>query len=643
MLPYISLNPTQSDVLPLFEGSSLIDRRALLCRLLAERHRPRILCAPPYYGKTSLAFQYAQLASRAAGFMWVTAGDPRFLYDLVEDALDVDRFSEGSLVVFDGLSIPTKESVASFVAFAKEFCAAGIEVLVTTRMVDFASERPDCSFFSAQDMALDEQESLEVESRIDRFASAHLSTVAPGLIFDERIEPWRFVRALEALPSSVVEACALCALALGAGPVSLLTDLFGPLVEEGFREMARSYPFAGVDAKGRSFHAFPLEAQHRFHLLSSLSESLADWSTLSDEHAFLQAIASDLKKRDEHDELDMLLSSCLRESSCRVVCREIGHPEGVCQLDWAARKGSFDPSVSVSSPAVSDPGSGQESDRSSGPGVDEALRLLSRLESLTGRSGGGDQGLALRLFGRFEAARGGRLLPEEGEMRRKARTMLGILAVNRDKEVPRVWLQRSLWPDADAERARSSFYNLWSYVRRTLEIDNDEAFRSRRSRDTITLRGLDLVTDVDVANKLCSSIGEKTSPVDCVALLEGLRRVYRGSLMPGVVNPDIDSYRASFRNRVLDAFVRGIEVLRANGHSAAALEYARFAFTQDTTREDVCCLFAELQKSLGQFASAISTVMSCRRALVDRFGIDGSRRLDDLYTQILDETSKERM
>lgn len=149
MLPYISLNPTQSDVLPLFEGSSLIDRRALLCRLLAERHRPRILCAPPYYGKTSLAFQYAQLASRAAGFMWVTAGDPRFLYDLVEDALDVDRFSEGSLVVFDGLSIPTKESVASFVAFAKELCAAGIEVLVTTRMVDFASERPDCSFFSA--------------------------------------------------------------------------------------------------------------------------------------------------------------------------------------------------------------------------------------------------------------------------------------------------------------------------------------------------------------------------------------------------------------------------------------------------------------------------------------------------------------
>lgn len=206
-----------------------------------------------------------------------------------------------------------------------------------------------------------------------------------------------------------------------------------------------------------------------------------------------------------------------------------------------------------------------------------------------------------------------------------------------------MWLQRSLWPDADAERARSSFYNLWSYVRRTLEIDNDEPFRSRRSRDTITLRGLDLVTDVDVANRLCSSIGEKTSPVDCVALLEGLRRVYRGSLMPGVVNPDIDSYRSSFRNRVLDAFVRGIEILRANGHSAAALEYARFAFTQDTTREDVCCQFAELQKSLGQFASAISTVMSCRRALVDRFGIDGSRRLDDLYTQILDETSKERM
>ena len=256
--------------------------------------------------------------------MWVTAGDPRFLYDLVEDALDVDRFSEGSLVVFDGLSIPTKESVASFVAFAKEFCAAGIEVLVTTRMVDFASERPDCSFFSAQDMALDEQESLEVESRIDRFASAHLSTVAPGLIFDERIEPWRFVRALEALPSSVVEACALCALALGAGPVSLLTDLFGPLVEEGFREMARSYPSQASTPREGRFMRSPWAAAP-FHLLSSLSESLADWSTLSDEHAFLPGH----RQRSEETRPSAMSSICfypLFENRVAASCREIGAP-----------------------------------------------------------------------------------------------------------------------------------------------------------------------------------------------------------------------------------------------------------------------------------------------------------------------------
>ena len=47
----------------------------------------------------------------------------------------------------------------------------------------------------------------------------------------------------------------------------------------------------------------------------------------------------------------------------------------------------------------------------------------------------------------------------------------------------------------------------------------------------------------------------------------------------------------------------------------------------------------KVQQMLGQFGGAISTFVSCRRALIDRFGIDGSNRLEELYEEILKEVS----
>ncbi len=47
----------------------------------------------------------------------------------------------------------------------------------------------------------------------------------------------------------------------------------------------------------------------------------------------------------------------------------------------------------------------------------------------------------------------------------------------------------------------------------------------------------------------------------------------------------------------------------------------------------------KVQQRLGQFGGAISTYVSCRRALIDRFGIDGSNRLEELYEEILEEVS----
>ena len=43
-------------------GEALINRKRLLVSLLSDREAVRVICAPPLYGKTVLANQYARMA-----------------------------------------------------------------------------------------------------------------------------------------------------------------------------------------------------------------------------------------------------------------------------------------------------------------------------------------------------------------------------------------------------------------------------------------------------------------------------------------------------------------------------------------------------------------------------------------------------
>ena len=81
----------------------------------------------------------------------------------------------------------------------------------------------------------------------------------------------------------------------------------------------------------------------------------------------------------------------------------------------------------------------------------------------------------------------------------------------------------------------------------------------------------------------------------------------------------------------------GIALLASQGEVRRALHFALFAYAIEPAREDVCYTVMVLQKQLGQSAGAIATFLGCRRALIDRLGIDASRRLDALYRQIIEE------
>ena len=77
-------------------GEALISRKRLLISLLSDREAVRVICAPPLYGKTVLANQYARIAFPPASVTWIQASEPEFLVNLdsgnIEEALDSDNY-----------------------------------------------------------------------------------------------------------------------------------------------------------------------------------------------------------------------------------------------------------------------------------------------------------------------------------------------------------------------------------------------------------------------------------------------------------------------------------------------------------------------------------------------------------------------
>ncbi len=269
------------------------------------------------------------------------------------------------------------------------------------------------------------------------------------------------------------------------------------------------------------------------------------------------------------------------------------------------------------------------------------FKNLATTESIAQQSENADKSerLVVNLFGRFEMKRGKRLVPERGEIRKLAKIMIALLVINSQKDLPRTWVERAVWPENYTSTVTSNFYNLWSYIKRTLSETDEERRLLGRTRDSISLRELHIESDIHTVNLLCNEFSTAHEVEDCVRILSQLERVYQGPLMPGIENAQLESYRNKFQNKVLDVLTEGSRIIYSKGNRYVALHFAGFAFEQNIAREDVCYLYMFIQKELGHYTGAINTYVECRGALVDEYGIDAPRRLDVLYEEIIKEVS----
>lgn len=595
-------------------GEAFIDRKRLLVSLLSDREAVRVICAPPLYGKTVLANQYARMAFPPGNVTWVQASEPEFLVNLdsgsIEEVLDPDDSSPGKLVVFDGISKLKGKRRTSLVTLMGKLHTKQCEVMVTTEDPTLAADvELPVVVLDAREMALSSDELPKCRCHFGNqeslFESGHMPTKrsVPPVALDKEKGADRFLKALlRQTPSSPEESLAYLALFLGSGSLSLVTDFFDEHTQPDISLVESLFPFAGVSLLSSSFSAFELTVEARYELIAVHYSSIVPFSRFEDEAEFLLAC----------------VDSCLAAGKRALASKAL---ESRKVQQWYAEKhGAETDNFSLPIPA-------NEHFFGEGGAITDAVKteIVSPVR--------------IHLFGRCEVTRDGKNVLQNGELRRKAKLVLALLVVNDGKELPRTWIERIVWPESDPACVRSSFYNLWSYIRRVLTPPDEEPFGSRRSRDTISLAGLNYVSDVGEVHAQCLLLNGCNDPDICKRALGEIERLYCGPLLPGVQNDQIDAYRITYQNRVLDALVDGVRALIRANDLRLAQHYAEFAFGIDQTREDVVYQYMKVQQLLGQYAGAISTFVSCRRALVDRFGIDGSSRLEELYEEILEEVS----
>lgn len=595
-------------------GEAFINRKRLLVSLLSDREAVRVICAPPLYGKTVLANQYARMAFPPGNVTWVQASEPEFLVNLdsgsIEEVLDYDDSSPGKLVVFDGISKLKGKRRTSLVTLMGKLHTKQCEVMVTTEDSTLAADvELPVVVLDAREMALSSDELPKCQchsgNQESLFEKGHMLTKrsVPPVALDKEKGADRFLKALlRQTPSSPEESLAYLALFLGSGSLSLITDFFDEHTQPDISMVESLFPFAGVSLLSSSFSAFELTVEARHELMAAHYSSIVPFSRFEDEAEFLLAC----------------VDSCLAAGKRALASMTL---ESRKVQQWYAEKhGAETGNFSLPIP-VNDHFFGE------GGAITDAVKteIVSPVR--------------IHLFGRCEVMRDGKNVLPNGELRRKAKLVLALLVVNDGKELPRTWIERIVWPESDPACVRSSFYNLWSYIRRVLTPPDEEPFGSRRSRDTVSLAGLNYVSDVGEVHAQCLLLNGCNDPDICKRALGEIERLYCGPLLPGVQNDQIDAYRITYQNRVLDALVDGVRALIRANDLRLAQHYAELAFGIDQTREDVVYQYMKVQQLLGQYAGAISTFVSCRRALVDRFGIDGSSRLEELYEEILEEVS----
>lgn len=268
-------------------------RADLISRLLRDRQVARFVVAPDGFGKSSLAFGYADTVFSFQHVMWINGKSPCFIRDLdkgviASEVMEVD--SDAALVVIDDVPALAPERVNALSAEIDRLLADRCEVLVCCA--------PSCDAFGTLQrdrLKLDSTDLLIADDSASQgrlAASADLAERIAGLRRESGMSARSFLAGIagEELPADLILAMVVV-LILQEGDLSEL-EAFGSCGVQECGLLARGYPFLGISMDAGAFctPAFSIDdiaaafakkldaaaQSSRFATRSDLAQGLAD-------------------------------------------------------------------------------------------------------------------------------------------------------------------------------------------------------------------------------------------------------------------------------------------------------------------------------------------------------------------------------
>lgn len=224
--------------------------------LLKERDTSRIIVAPSGYGKSSIAFEYAQIVFGFKHTFWLRGSSPCFLRDLDTDKLaqmifDVD--DQAGLVVCDGIPTLGVDRINLFADFADALSDRGCELIVTCSpsagviiqsLVSKIVIEPYDIMLTHDELVMEEMQGAKPKGYASSLPPSH--RIACMVWADDRDRLIRGFRS-EEMPSAL-RLLVLGILVLERGTLTDLSWAFSHAIpKEDIEYLSKAYPHLGID------------------------------------------------------------------------------------------------------------------------------------------------------------------------------------------------------------------------------------------------------------------------------------------------------------------------------------------------------------------------------------------------------------
>lgn len=246
--------------------------------------------------------------------------------------------------------------------------------------------------------------------------------------------------------------------------------------------------------------------------------------------------------------------------------------------------------------------------------------------------------LRVNLFGGVDVKIGDAQVDPALLSRQKVRTLLALMVLNRGRTMPATRLAQMLYPESVPERAKKSFYAVWSRLNKALTTPNGEKPYLIKQQNGYKIDATLLSSDVLELDDVCRALlFDKPPACGWSHLHARVEDTFACDFMPNDEgNPVVDSLRISFRNRLVDALVAATKTLYQAGKHQEAAWFARAAYARDNSREDVCAALMRSQIACLQRSAALQTYFKCQKYLSNELGIDPSTETVALYRSIIE-------